>query len=64
MYNEVERLNKHPSLFVNYLRVLADGKGIPIRKPPGGAEGATKEKEDEEAGKGRTNHDGKGFNGR
>lgn len=28
IYNTVERLNKHPSIFINYLRVLAEGKGI------------------------------------
>jgi len=28
IYNEVERLNKHPSIFINYLKVLAEGKGI------------------------------------
>ena len=28
IYNTVERLNKHPSVFINYLRVLAEGKGI------------------------------------
>jgi hypothetical protein len=50
IHNEVERLNKHPSLFINYLRVLAEGKGIKfqIQSPPGGAEGATKEEEEEE----------------
>ena len=28
VFNEVERLNKHPSLFVNYLKQLARSKGI------------------------------------
>ena len=28
IYNTVERLNKHPKLFINYLRVLAEAKGI------------------------------------
>ena len=28
VYNEVERLNKHPSIFINYLKVMAEGKGI------------------------------------
>ena len=28
IYNEVERLNKHPKLFINYLRRLAEAKGI------------------------------------
>ena len=28
IYNEVERLNKHPSIFINYLKVLAEGRGI------------------------------------
>jgi hypothetical protein len=28
IYNEVEKLNKHPSVFVNYLRVLVEGKGM------------------------------------
>ena len=27
IYNTVEKLNKHPSVFINYLRVLARGKG-------------------------------------
>jgi GTPase SAR1 family protein len=28
IYNEVEKLNKHPSIFINYLRVLVEGKGM------------------------------------
>jgi hypothetical protein len=28
VFNTVERLNKNPSLFINYLRVLAEAKGI------------------------------------
>jgi hypothetical protein len=28
VFNHVERLNKHPCLFINYLRVLAKGKGM------------------------------------
>ena len=28
VYNTVETLNKHPSIFINYLRVLAVAKGI------------------------------------
>jgi hypothetical protein len=28
VFNTVERLNKNPSLFINYLRVLAEGKGM------------------------------------
>ena len=28
MFNQVEKLNKHPSLFTNYLRVLATQKGM------------------------------------
>jgi hypothetical protein len=28
IYNTVERLNKHPSIFINYLRVLASAKGM------------------------------------
>ena len=28
VYNTVETLNKHPSIFINYLRVLATAKGI------------------------------------
>ena len=27
LYNTVEKLNKHPTVFINYLRVLAQGKG-------------------------------------
>ena len=30
VFNEVERLNKHPSLFVNYLKQLARSKGISV----------------------------------
>jgi hypothetical protein len=28
IYNEVEKLNKNPSVFINFLRVLASGKGM------------------------------------
>ena len=28
VFNQVERLNKHPSLFINYFRVLATSKGM------------------------------------
>ena len=38
IYNTVERLNKHPSLFINYLRRLAEAKGIKFEvqaKPEG-----------------------------
>jgi len=38
IYNEVERLNKHPKLFINYLRRLAEAKGIKFEvqaKPKG-----------------------------
>lgn len=28
VFNQVERLNKHPSLFINYLRILAASKGM------------------------------------
>jgi hypothetical protein len=28
IYNTVERLNKHPSLFINYLKILASTKGM------------------------------------
>ena len=31
VYNTAENLNKHPSLFINYLRVLAAGKGMEFR---------------------------------
>ena len=37
--NTVERLNQHPSLFINYLRRLAEAKGIKFEvqaKPEGG----------------------------
>ncbi len=36
IYNTVERLNKRPSVFINYLRVLAQGKGIKFQthSPP------------------------------
>ena len=35
-FNTVERLNKHPSVFINYLRVLANAKGMTfnIQHPP------------------------------
>ena len=35
IYSEVERLNKHPSIVTNYLKVLAEGKEIKfqIQKP-------------------------------
>ena len=38
IYNTVERLNKHPSLFINYLKLLAEAKGIKFEiqaKPEG-----------------------------
>ena len=48
MFNEVERLNKHPSLFVNYRKQLARSKGIsanldeaPHEKAESTAKGAT-----------------------
>ncbi|MFM7986797.1 MAG: hypothetical protein ACKPKO_46535, partial [Candidatus Fonsibacter sp.] len=28
VFNTVERLNNHPSVFINYLRVLANAKGM------------------------------------
>ncbi|MFM7978708.1 MAG: hypothetical protein ACKPKO_05280, partial [Candidatus Fonsibacter sp.] len=36
VFNTVERLNKHPSVFINYLRVLANAKGMTfnIQRPP------------------------------
>ena len=34
IYNTVERLNKHPSLFINYLKVLAEAKGIKFEVQP------------------------------
>ena len=36
VFNTVERLNKHPSVFINYLRVLASAKGMTftIHYPP------------------------------
>ena len=36
VFNTVERLNKHPSVFINYLRVLASAKGkaFTIQYPP------------------------------
>ncbi|MFM7987924.1 MAG: hypothetical protein ACKPKO_52285, partial [Candidatus Fonsibacter sp.] len=40
VFNTVERLNKHPSVFINYLRVLANAKGMTfnIQYPPAPAE--------------------------
>ena len=36
VFNAVERLNKHPSVFINYIRVLANAKGMTcnIQHPP------------------------------
>ncbi len=34
IYNTVERLNKHPSLFINYLRRLAEAKGFKFEVQP------------------------------
>ncbi|MFM7984291.1 MAG: hypothetical protein ACKPKO_33705, partial [Candidatus Fonsibacter sp.] len=36
VYNTVKRLNKHPSVFINYLRVLASAEGMAftIQNPP------------------------------
>ncbi|MFM7980744.1 MAG: hypothetical protein ACKPKO_15635, partial [Candidatus Fonsibacter sp.] len=36
VFNTVERLNKHPSVFINYLRALANAKGMTfnIQYPP------------------------------
>ena len=36
VFNTVERLNKHPSVFINYLRVMANAKGMTftIQQPP------------------------------
>ncbi|MFM7980809.1 MAG: hypothetical protein ACKPKO_15965, partial [Candidatus Fonsibacter sp.] len=36
VFNTVERLNKHPSVFINYLSVLANAKGMTfnIQHPP------------------------------
>jgi hypothetical protein len=28
VFNETERMNKHPSVYLNYLRVLVEGKGM------------------------------------
>ena len=30
VFNQVERLNKHPALFINYLRILAANKGMAV----------------------------------
>ncbi|MFM7978562.1 MAG: hypothetical protein ACKPKO_04535, partial [Candidatus Fonsibacter sp.] len=40
VFNTVERLNKHPSVFINYLRVLANAKimTFTIQHPPAPAE--------------------------
>jgi hypothetical protein len=44
IYNTVERLNKHPSLFINYFKVLAEAKGIKfeVQAKPEGKEGQRK----------------------
>ncbi|MFM7990373.1 MAG: hypothetical protein ACKPKO_64760 [Candidatus Fonsibacter sp.] len=36
VFNTVERLNKHPSVFINYLRLLANAKGMTftVQYPP------------------------------
>ena len=43
VFNTVERLNKHQSLYINYLRVLAIGKGMKftIQGAPAKEEGET-----------------------
>ena len=45
VFNTVERLNKHPSVFINYLRVLANAKGMTfnIQYPPTEEEPATED---------------------
>jgi hypothetical protein len=44
IYNTVERLNKHQSLFINYLKVLAEAKGIKfeVQAKPEGEKGQKK----------------------
>ncbi|MFM7985192.1 MAG: hypothetical protein ACKPKO_38330, partial [Candidatus Fonsibacter sp.] len=51
VFNTVERLHKHPSVFINYLRVLANAKGMTfnIQYPPAPAEEETAT-EDQAAG--------------
>jgi hypothetical protein len=44
IYNEAERLNKHPGVFLNYLRMLAVGKGMDFRVIESKAEKEKKEK--------------------
>ena len=50
VYKKVETLNKHPSIFINYLRVLAGLKGDQVPDPSGprGAKGAAEAEEDQE----------------
>jgi hypothetical protein len=46
VFNHVERLNKHPSMFINYLRLLATNKGMGFTIDQGTQEGTeTKAKE-------------------
>jgi len=53
VFNTVEKLNKHPSLYINYLRVLAVGKGMnftiqgtPAKEGEGRAPGRTEGRPD------------------
>ena len=59
VYNTVETLNKHPSIFINYLRVLAGLKGIKfqIQAVPEEQKGQPKKKKTK-ANKGPNTKDG------
>ena len=60
IYNTVERLNKHPKLFINYLRRLAEAKGIKFEvqaKP----EGTTTTKRNTKANARVANTESQGF---
>ena len=42
VFNHVEKLNKHPSVFINYLKTLAINKGMTFTIDEGTIEGAPK----------------------
>ena len=46
VYNQVERLNKHPSLFINYLKLLATNKGMGFTIDQGEPEATTAKTKD------------------
>ena len=61
IYNTVEEQNKHPKLFINYLRVLAEAKGIKfeVQARPEGK--TTTKKKTNKKRKSRANSESQGF---